>query len=184
MRRGYTTPLYLLPFDHQNSYIKGIFHLSGILSEAQHDKVTDSKQVIYDGFRQAINHGIPISFGCLLVDEEFGAPILRDAAQRNYITALCTEESGSEEFEFEYGDQFVSHIERFNPVFGKALVRYNPEGDDALNHRQDERLKRLSDYCQDTERLFMFELLVPATPAQMGLSEGTLQRTTLISARS
>lgn len=172
MKRGYTIPLYLLPFDHRNSYVKGMFHFSEPLSTEQRDKVADSKQVIYEGFQQAVGNGILTGHGGLLVDEEFGALILRDAAQKGYITALSTEKSGSDEFEFEYGDRFPAHIEQFDPTFAKVLVRYNPEGHDALNRRQDERLRRLSDYCQNTGRLFMFELLVPATAAQMERAKG------------
>ena len=47
-------------------------------------------------------------------------------------------------------------------------MRYNPEGDRALNRRQAARLKRLSDYLHGKSRsLFMFELLVPAEKAQL-----------------
>jgi myo-inositol catabolism protein IolC len=80
---------------------------------------------------------------------------------------MATEKSGSAEFEFEYGAAFVQHIEAFGPTFAKVLVRYNPENDSALNGRQAARLKQLSDYCRAANQLFMFELLVPATKAQM-----------------
>ncbi|WP_218032292.1 hypothetical protein [Dictyobacter kobayashii] len=33
-----------------------------------------------------------------------------------------------------------------------------------MNQRQAQRLKRLSDYLQQSQRLFMFELLVPRRP--------------------
>ena len=47
-------------------------------------------------------------------------------------------------------------------------MRYNPEGDPALNRRQSARLKRLSDYLHGAGRSrFMFELLVPPEPAQL-----------------
>src|SRR5262249_19302938 len=59
------------------------------------------------------------------------------------------------------------HIELFDPTFCKVLVRYNPEGERDLNQRQAARLKRLCDYLHRTNRLFMFELLVPAEPAQL-----------------
>lgn len=39
----------------------------------------------------------------ILVDEELGADILRDALMNGYITVLSTEKSGGAEFEFEYG---------------------------------------------------------------------------------
>jgi hypothetical protein len=53
-------------------------------------------------------------------------------------------------------------------VLSTPMVRYNPEGDEALNQRQSARLKRLSDYLHSgRHRLFMFELLVPAEKAQL-----------------
>src|SRR5207249_8023602 len=61
----------------------------------------------------------------------------------------------------------LKHIKAFQPTFCKVLVRYNPEGDHALNQRQAARLKRLSDYLHtDGRSKFMFELLVPAEKAR------------------
>lgn len=167
MSLGYTRPLYLLPFDHRHSYVTGMFHASPPLTMDQRQAVIDSKRVIYDGFRQALLHGVPSDVAGILVDEEFGADILLDASRNGYVTALSTEKSGSDEFEFEYGDAFAQHIETFQPTFAKALVRFNPEGDAALNERQTTRLKRLSDYCRGADQKFMFELLVPPTNAQL-----------------
>ena len=47
------------------------------------------------------------------------------------------------------------------------LVRYNPGGDREMNARQAERLARLSRWLRDDDRKFLFELLVPAEPAQL-----------------
>ena len=164
---GYRLPLYLLPFDHRHSYLSGMFGFAPPLTADEHAAVVDSKRLIYEGFRQALGGDLPISKAGLLVDEEFGAGILHDARANGYITALSTEKSGSDEFEFEYGEAFPEHIAAFDPTFAKALVRYNPESDAALNRRQTARLRRLSESCRATDRRFMFELLVPATPAQM-----------------
>ena len=164
---GSDSPLYLLPFDHRHSYLTGMFHISPPLTKEQRQAVIDSKRVIYDGFREALVGGVPSDLAGILVDEEFGADILLDASRNGYVTAVSTEKSGSEEFEFEYGDAFAQHIEIFQPTFAKALVRYNPEGDSALNERQTIRLKRLSDYCRRAGQKFMFELLVPATTTQL-----------------
>ena len=107
------------------------------------------------------------------MDEQFGADILRDATKQGYVTACPAEKSGQDEFDFEYGEDFGSHIESFRPTFCKVLVRYNPEGDQAMNRRQTERLKRLSDYIHSSgPSRFMFELLVPATPGQLQRSGG------------
>ena len=167
MTLGYTSPLYLLPFDHRHSYVTGMFQFTTPLTADEHDIVAQSKRVIYDGFRQALGEGVPSPRAGILVDEEFGASILRDAIERGYVTALSTEKSGSDEFDFEYGTRFAEHIESFGPTFAKVLVRYNPEDDAALNRRQTARLKELSDYCRAADQRFMFELLVPATMAQM-----------------
>lgn len=172
MNLGYDKALYLLPFDHRHSYVKSLFHLEPPLSAVQAARVSDSKQLIYEGFLAAIDKGLPRQAGGILVDEEFGADILRDARRRGFVTALSTEQSGSEEFEFEYGADFMHHIESFDPTFAKALVRYNVEGDAALNRRQAARLKQLSEHCQRSRRRFMFELLVPATESQLKRFDG------------
>jgi len=172
MNLGYDKALYLLPFDHRHSYVKSLFKVDPPLSVPQADRVSDSKQLIYEGFLSAIEKGVPRAAGGILVDEEFGADILRDARKRGFVTALSTEQSGSEEFEFEYGADFAHHIESFDPTFAKALVRYNVEGDEDLNRRQAGRLKQLSEHCQRSRRRFMFELLVPATDAQLQRLDG------------
>jgi myo-inositol catabolism protein IolC len=164
---GYTHPLYLLPFDHRASYIKGMFDLHPPLDAAQHDRVADSKRLIYEGFERAVADGVPLDRAGILVDEEFGAAIQRDARKLGAITALPVEGSGSDEFHFEYGDDFAAHIAAFAPTFAKVLVRYNPEGDGELNARQTARLQQLSTHCRGVGQRFMFELLVPATDGQL-----------------
>ncbi|HEY5220058.1 MAG TPA: DUF2090 domain-containing protein [Gemmatimonadaceae bacterium] len=172
MNLGYKGKVYLLPFDHRHSYITGMCGFTPPLDAAQCAAVADSKRVIYDGFCEGVALGVPKASAGVLVDEEFGSTILRDATAGGYVTALSTETSGSEEFEFEYGDDFAAHIEAFSPTFAKVLVRYNPEGDAALNRRQTERLIRLSEYCRRVGQRFMFELLVPATADQLAHVEG------------
>jgi myo-inositol catabolism protein IolC len=166
--RGYQKPLYILPFDHRGSFETGMFGWKGALNPDQTAQIAAAKQVIYDGFQQAVASGVPKEKAGILVDEQFGAAILRDAAAKGYTFACPAEKSGQEEFDFEYGEQFAEHIEAIHPTFCKVLVRYNPEGDPDLNLRQADRLKRLSDYLHNANRsLFMFELLVPAEKAQL-----------------
>lgn len=167
MVKGYTKQLYILPFDHRSSYISGLFGWKEPLNVDQTDAVAHSKNIIYQGFKKAIQSKIPKDAVGILVDEQFGVDILHDAVSNGYIAAASVEKSGQDEFDFAYGDDFAKHIEAINPTFSKVLVRYNPEGDAAINRAQAERLKHLSDYLQQTGRLFMFELLVPAEPAQL-----------------
>lgn len=171
--RGYQKPLYILPFDHRGSFETGMFGWKGELTPDQTAQIAAAKQVIYDGFLQAIANGAPKEKAAILVDEQFGAAILRDAAERGFTFACPAEKSGQEDFDFEYGEDFAAHIEAINPTFCKVLVRYNPEGDAALNRDQAARLKRLSDYLLAANRsLFMFELLVPAEKVQLDSVKG------------
>jgi myo-inositol catabolism protein IolC len=173
MPRGYDRPLYILPFDHRGTFQAKMFGWQSPLSEAQTTEISGAKQVIYDGFKSALAAGVPKQKAGILVDEQFGAAILRDAASNNVVTACPAEKSGQEEFDFEYGEDFARHIEAFDPTFCKVLVRYNPQGDRALNEQQAARLKRLSDFLTERDRSrFMFELLVPPEKAQLDKLKG------------
>src|SRR5690349_8182882 len=170
---GFNEPLYILPFDHRGSFQTKMFGWSGTLSPAQTAEIASTKQVIYDGFKAALQAGVPRQKAGILVDEQFGSAILRDARTNGYVSACPAEKSGQDEFDFEYGEEFARHIEAFQPTFCKVLVRYNPEGDRSLNQRQAARLKRLSDYLHSQDQSkFMFELLVPAEKSQLEQVKG------------
>lgn len=167
MSIGYDKRLYVLPFDHRGTFSKNMFGWKGPLNPEQTAEIAAVKQVIYDAFKAAVAGGVPKERAGILVDEEFGAAILRDARKQGFITACPAEKSGQDEFDFEYGPEFGRHIEQFNPTFCKVLVRYNPGWYKDLNLRQAARLKQLSDYLHASGRLFMFELLVPPSPPQL-----------------
>ena len=164
---GYEKPLYILPFDHRGTFQKQMFGWEGTLNADQTAAIAAAKEVIYDGFKAALAAGVLKETAGILVDEQFGAAILRDCARHGYCTSSPAEKSAQKEFDFEYGEDFGKHIEAVNPTFCKVLVRYNPEGDKAINQRQAARLKRLSDFLHGSGRKFMFELLVPPEPGQL-----------------
>jgi len=166
--RGFTQPLYILPFDHRGSFETKMFGWHEPLTSEQTAEIAAAKRVIFDGFQKAIADGVDKAKAAILVDEQFGAAILRDAAAQGYHFAMAAEKSGQEEFDFQYGEDFAKHIEEFRPTFSKVLVRYNPEGYPPLNREQASRLRRLSEYLQKANQaLFMFELLVPAEKKQL-----------------
>jgi myo-inositol catabolism protein IolC len=166
MPEGYQLPLYLLPFDHRDSYASGLFHASTPVTPDEHDKISDSKAVIYQGFVEALEKGVPLDYAGILVDEDYGAPLLRDAGARGVVTCVSVEKSGQKLFTFEYED-FAAHIEAVRPTFAKVLVRYNPGDPEADRKAQEEPLARLSKWLADHKTRFMFELLVPGTEEQM-----------------
>src|SRR5438132_3933105 len=155
---GSDQPLYVLPFDHRGSFQTKMFGWKGKLSPEQTSQVAA---------------GVPKDKAGILVDEQFGGAILRDAAAEGFTLACPAEKSGQDEFDFEYGEDFAWHIETFQPTFCKVLVRYNPASDPALNRRQAARLRRLSQYLHDkSQSRFMFELLVPAEKPQLDRLHG------------
>jgi len=173
MPRGYDRPLYIQPLDHRASFQSKMFGWKSPLSAAQTAEIAGAKQVIYDGFLAALAEGVPREKTGILVDEQFGAAILRDATSRSIVTACPAEKSGQDEFDFEYGEDFASHIEKIDPTFCKVLVRYNPRGDRALNKRQSARLRRLSDFLASRGRSrFLFEMLVPPEKTQLDQLNG------------
>ena len=168
MALGYSEKLYILAFDHRGSFMKAVVGKSGDLTQEETDKIKDAKSLIFDGMIIAAEAGEDSSIMGVLVDEQFGGSIPEMAKKHGLKLAMPVEKSGQDMFDFEYGDDFGAHIEQFDPDFSKVLVRYNPDYADAqANKDQLERLKRLSDWLHDNDRLFLFELLVPGEPGQL-----------------
>ncbi|HEX5615561.1 MAG TPA: DUF2090 domain-containing protein [Acidimicrobiia bacterium] len=176
MALGYDKQLFILAFDHRGSFQKKMFGIPGDPDAAETARIADAKSVIFDGFAAAIAAGAPADEAGILVDEQFGADIARKGAANGWIVAMPVEKSGLDYFDFEYGDDFGAHIEEFAPTFSKILVRWNPEGDAAMNQRSLTGLRRLSDWLRERDRKFLCELLVPAEPAQLAAVGGDEER--------
>jgi myo-inositol catabolism protein IolC len=159
--------LFMLAFDQRGSFTSGLFNIKGTPTPKETALIADAKQVIFEGLNLAVVDGVPIASVGLLVDEQFGAEVARTASAIGYTLAMPVEKSGQSEFDFEYGVDFGRHIEAFDPAYAKVLVRYNPDGDSAMNLRQLTRLAELSIWLRQHDRRLLFELLVPAEPAQL-----------------
>lgn len=174
---GYTHPLFILPFDHRTSFMKKMFGISAEPKEEQVEYISGFKRIIFEGFKRGVESGVPKEQAAILVDEQFGDAVLRDAIASGYTVCLATEKSGQDEFDFEYGQEgFAEHIEKYHPAIVKVLLRYNPEGDKEMNARQRARLKILSDYCHNHGYKFLIEPLIPATEEQLAKVEGSEHR--------
>ena len=79
MTIGFDKPLYVLPFDHRGSSQTKMFGWHGALVPEQTAQIAAAKKVIYDGFTAARSEGVPPEKAGILVDEQFGSAILRDA---------------------------------------------------------------------------------------------------------
>jgi 5-dehydro-2-deoxygluconokinase len=167
MTLGYDQKLYILAFDHRGSFQRKFIGIEGEPDSEQTAIIADAKHLIFEGMLQAVSAGADSSVTGVLVDEQFGSTVPAEARERGLKLAMPAERSGQNMFDFQYGDDFGEHIERFDPDFTKVLVRYNPDGDEADNRVQLEKLKRLSDWLQGHGRKFLFELLVPAEDFQL-----------------
>ena len=167
MALGYDGKLYILAFDHRGSFQKKMFGVEGEPDAEQTATIADAKHLIFEGMELAVERGVDAAATGVLVDEQFGGDIPAQANAHGLKLAMPVEKSGQEEFDFQYDADFGAHIEQFDPHFSKVLVRYNPDGDAGMNERQLGRLKELADWLHANDRLFLFELLVPAEDAQL-----------------
>jgi 5-dehydro-2-deoxygluconokinase len=167
MKPGYDGKLYILAFDHRGSFQKKFFGIDGEPDLEQTAIIADAKHLIFEGMLQAVGVGADPSVTGVLVDEQFGSTVPEEARERGLKLAMPAERSGQKMFEFQYGEDFPAHIERFDPDFTKVLVRYNPDGERAENDAQLAKLRRLSEWLRQHERRFLFELLVPPEDAQL-----------------
>jgi myo-inositol catabolism protein IolC len=177
MALGYDEKLYILAFDHRGSFQKKMFGIDGNPTAEQTETISDAKRLVFEGMLEAVRRGAEPGATGVLVDQQFGSDIPERARERGLKLAMPVEKSGQNEFDFQYGEDFPAHIERFDPDFSKVLVRYNVEDPDTeMNSRQMERLKRLADWLHEHDRKFLFELLVPATGAQLASVDGSSER--------
>ena len=164
--------MFILAFDHRGSFKTKMFGISGREETSEETAaLKDAKRLVYEGALKAIDDGLSPEVVGVLVDEEMGADVARDAKERGIRLAMPVEASGQPLFDFEYGEDFGAHIDEFDPEFSKVLVRWNPDDDAEDNRTQGERLKRLGDWLHANGRTYLFELLVPATDRQLALVE-------------
>src|SRR3954463_7767367 len=176
MALGYDGKLYILAFDHRGSFQKKMFGIEGDPTPEETETISDAKKLIFEGMEIAVERGLDASSAGVLVDEQFGSDIPELAHERGLSLTMPVEKSGVDEFQFEYGDDFGEHIAKYDLLASKVLVRFNPDGDAEMNDRQTKRLKQLADWLHDNDRLFLFELLVPAEDDQLESVGGDTDR--------
>src|SRR3989344_5865289 len=102
--------LLILAFDHRGSFLEKLFGIKGRPPTiAENSRIIDFKNVVYEGFSKALADGVPKNIAGILVDEQFGASIARDARSKGITFAMPVEKSGQNEFDFEYGTAFGPH---------------------------------------------------------------------------
>ena len=175
--KGYLEDLYILAFDHRGTITKGLLGVEGREpTEEEAKKVSELKQIIFDGFLKANESGITGGEPAILVDETFGIEVQQKAKEMNIKFAAPVEKSGQKVFDFEYGNQYGEKINEVGADFVKILVRWNPDDDEGTRETQGNRVKELSDWLSKNDKKFLLEFLVPATEEQLASVENDQAR--------
>jgi myo-inositol catabolism protein IolC len=160
--------MFALAFDHRGVFRRELFGIDGEPTPDEDAALAAAKEVIYAGIAEALDSGeVEPGAAAILVDERHGAAIAHRARARGVRVAMPVERADRDLFEFEYGDDFKAHIERFQPDYAKVLVRFNPEGNPGDNDLQLSRLRRLAAFLEDSPTQLMFELIVVPSQAQL-----------------
>jgi myo-inositol catabolism protein IolC len=179
-RKGYPVPdseLFILAMDHRDSLAKDLYGISGEPSKADRDRIAAGKLLIFNGLvaALAVDDETRGEAG-VLVDERYGAAVAAQTPARGITLAMPIERSGQDVFTFEYGADWLEHVEDFDPAHVKVLVRDNPQAEAGNRRIQFDRLATVSSALHDAGRSFLFELLVPATGEQLASVGGDALR--------
>jgi 5-dehydro-2-deoxygluconokinase len=154
--------LYILPFDHRSNFRK--------LFGENPAKIKNYKHLVYEGILWAITHSAPKAAAAVLVDEEYGSEILTEAKNFGLRRILTLEKSGTPELELEGAGNFAARLDKWQPEYGKVLVRYNPNETSEKKSRTQKKLKAVSEACATRGIKFLLELLIVKTEADSDVS--------------
>jgi myo-inositol catabolism protein IolC len=162
-------PLFILAMDHRESFGKTLFDVEHDDPDAaERAAMTSAKQLIFEGLQVALPSVTSGRVG-VLVDERYGQHVI-DAVKHSsqpIVLAVPIEASGHEWFTLEWGDAWLDQVESVRPDYSKVLIRDNPDFDPAQREAQFSRLAQVSTRLHAAGVPLLYELLVPATEAQL-----------------
>ncbi|GAA3342279.1 hypothetical protein GCM10017714_29960 [Curtobacterium pusillum] len=161
-------PLFLFAMDQRSSLLEHTYDEADgePIDEAEAERVRAGKRLVYRGVLTALAAGASRERTGVLVDERYGADVARLVKEAGLQLAMPVERSGREWFELEYGDDWMAHVDAFDPDWVKVLVRDNPDFDPGHREQQASDLAAVASALHDAGRPFLVELLVPGTDAQ------------------
>jgi myo-inositol catabolism protein IolC len=173
-RPRHDDPLFILAMDHRESFGRTLFGVKDDdPDQAQRDAMTSAKLMIFDGLRAALP-AVRTGRAGVLVDERYGQGVIDEAKgdREQVVLAIPVEASGHEWFTLEWGDRWLEHVEANKPDYAKILVRDNPEFDAGQREGQFAQLAEISSGLHGAGVPLLYELLVPATDAQLAQAGG------------
>ncbi len=171
---GHDDPLFIMAMDHRESFGRTLFGVKNDEpDQAQREAMTSAKLLIFDGLLAAIP-AVTTGRAGVLIDERYGQGVI-DAARSGrdpVVLAIPVEASGHEWLTLEWGDQWLAHVGAAKPDYAKVLVRDNPDFDAGQREAQLARLAEVTSGLRGVGVPLLYELLVPATDAQLGKAGG------------
>jgi myo-inositol catabolism protein IolC len=135
--------VFVLAFDHRNSFRRSFMHLTGDPTPEQHVAMVAAKEVVVDALLAAAPSA-PAGSVVLLMDDEYGGGFVARAQAGGIRVAMPVEESGQRELRYLCDGQPGRIVESYQPDYVKVLIRYNPGADTEMNARQRARLRDLA----------------------------------------
>jgi myo-inositol catabolism protein IolC len=171
-------PLFILAMDHRDSFGKTLFGVENDRPDAgQTAGMRAAKSLVFAGLREAETQ---LTYGKagVLVDEQYGQDVIDAAlAAHDAITlAVPIEASGHPWFTLQWGTEWIEHIVAIGPDYAKVLVRDNPDFDPGDREQQLDMLAEVSERLHELDVPLLYELLVPATDAQLASAGGDAYR--------
>jgi myo-inositol catabolism protein IolC len=169
---SHADPLLILAMDHRSSFGRSLFSVQGdVPTQPQRTAMSAAKELIFSGLKLAVAE-LPIGHAGVLVDERYGQAVIDAVRGSDLVLAVPIERSGRDWFELEWGEQWLEHVRGVAPDYVKVLIRDNPDLPRGDRDGQFARLARVS-YALAVEGVpLLYELLVPATDAQLAAVGG------------
>jgi myo-inositol catabolism protein IolC len=165
-------PLLILAMDHRASFGRSLFAVANDKPTGpQREAMQAAKVLIYSGLTLAIAD-LPIGHAGVLVDERYGQTVVDSARATGVVLAVPIEHSGRDWFELEWGEEWLEHVHRVAPDYVKVLIRDNPDFPPGERDAQFVRLSHVSQALSGEGIPLLYELLVPATEAQLAAVGG------------
>lgn len=162
-------PLFILPFDHRSGLARELFNAAYPTNATTGKKISALKRVIFEGFLAAYPTAQKYGDCGILVDEEFGTPLLNEAKRKGILFAVSTETSGASAFDFVHKRGFGRALIERDPTYAKALINYHL-GDDEMNHEKMKKLRQLSEFCENEGIPLMLEPLVHGKQSPLAMA--------------
>jgi myo-inositol catabolism protein IolC len=121
------------------------------------ERIPEVKRVAFDAFMLAREQSDEVrTYGALLIDEQYAAPIVADALRAGVVVGTPAERAGA----FPLAWSTTPFERALTGEFAKVLVRYRPDDGEAIREAQFEKLHALHAWCRRAGKPLVLEVLV------------------------